>query len=416
MAKSNYMTTIAIDTNRSAIHFYSMVGNDKSSITHNIKSYAGTKLDESFFERFKDAVKEFSANTPSESIRKVSVILPDSAVLTDTVKIPTVKGSAQTQKMLDTTLGSLYRNYKDLHIIAQMADQNKQYSTIGIAAVQNRIVSSIYSACSENKLLVDTLSFAAASSVAAATLFNSKLKNASYVFLDVKDIYSRFVFVVDGKVMGFYTLPFGLEFLRKPKIVREDALFDHSYAELVVLNARERAKSKKLTVMDYDMGSPQDAWGESSGGRDLTENYDADADPDVDLDEDAGYEEAVVEKNEKRKLFSKKSSRNLPKFMLREAPDTQEGIIYENFRVFVKWALTLIHSNEKITEIGKPQFVCVNLPTELSRVVDVVNRESSENGITFTHLHGVGDSTVISRNLELYGGLFPSQINSANRL
>ena len=58
MAKSNYMTTIAIDTNRSAIHFYSMVGNDKSSITHNIKSYAGVKLDENFFDKFKDAVKE----------------------------------------------------------------------------------------------------------------------------------------------------------------------------------------------------------------------------------------------------------------------------------------------------------------------------------------------------------------------
>lgn len=409
MAKSNYMTTIAIDTNRSAIHFYSMVGNDKSSITHNIKSYAGVKLDENFFDKFKDAVKDFAANTPSESIRKVTVILPDSAVLTDTVRIPTVKGSAQTQKMLDTTLGGLYRNYKDLHIIAQMADQNKQYSTIGIAAVQNSIVSSIYSACSENKLLVDTLSFASASSVAAATLFNPKLKNASYVFLDVKDVYSRFVFVVGGKVMGFYTLPFGVEFLRNPKVVREDALFDHSYAELTVLNARERAKSKKLTVMGSD--SYQEAWDQYSDNRDdLSENYDPEGD-----EEDAPEEVVPEKEGHNLKIFSRKSQRNLPKFMLREIPETKDGIAYENFRVFMKWALTLIHSNEKITEIDKPRFVCVNLPEDLSFVVDVANKESSENGITFTHLNGVADLPIVCKNLELYGGLFPSQINSANR-
>ncbi len=410
MAKSNYMTTIAIDTNRSAIHFYSMVGNDKNSITHNIKSYAGVKLDENFFERFKDAVKDFAANTPSESIRKVTVILPDSAVLTDTIKIPTVKGSAQTQKMLDTTLGGLYRNYKDLHIIAQMADQNKQYSTIGIAAVQNSIVSSVYSACSENKLLVDTLSFASASSVAGAMSFNPKLKNASYVFLDIKDIYSRFVFVVDGKVMGFYTLPFGLEFLRKPRVVREDILFDHSYGELVVLNAREKAKSKKLTVM---------AFGEASS-RSSQEEYSAD--DEIDADEELVSEEAVVEEvtvnnnGQTQKLFVRKGPRNLPKFMLREIPETQEGIAYENFRVFVKWALTLIHSNEKITELGKPQFVCVNLPADLSYVIDMTNQESGENGITFNRLSASSDNRIISENLELYGGLFPNQINSANKL
>lgn len=410
MAKSNYMTTIAIDTNRSAIHFYSMVGNDKSSITHNIKSYAGVKLDENFFEKFKNTVRDFAVNTPSESIRKVTVILPDSAVLTDTIKIPTVKGASQTQKMLDVTLGGLYRNYKDLHIVAQLASQNKQYSTIGIAAVQNSIVSSIYSACSENKLLVDTLSFASASSVAAATLFNPKLKNASYVFLDVKDVYSRFVFVVGGKVMGSYTLPFGLEFLKMPKVVREDALFDHSYAELVVLNARERAQSKKLTVMESGDGSYQAAWDQYSDSRDYDENYDPDIEEDV-------AEEADADKSSHHiKLFAKKHSRSLPKFMLRDVPETQAGIACENFRVFVKWALTLIHNNEKITEIDKPQFVCVNLPAGLSFVIDEANRESGENGISFTHLNNVSDLAVISQNLELYGGLFPGQINSANKL
>jgi hypothetical protein len=275
MAKSNYTTTIAIDTNRSAFHFYSMQGNDKKSIIHNTKSYTETKLDESYFGSFKQAVKEFAESTPSDSIRKVSVILPDSAILTDMIQVPTVKGSAQTQKMLDVALGNLYRNYKDLHIVAQLAEQNKQSSTIGITAVQNSIVSAVYSACSENKLLVDSLSFSSAAAIAAATHFNSKLKNASYVFLDIKDTYSRFIFVVDGKVMGFYTLPFGMDFLRKPQVVREETLFNHDYAELVVLNAREKAKSQKLTVADFGADGNVDAADENALAQDQVGEEDA---------------------------------------------------------------------------------------------------------------------------------------------
>ena len=105
MAKLNYSTTIAIDAEHSALHFYSMLGNDKSTITHHIKSYAGGQFDENFFKKFKEAVKEFAESTPSETVRKVTVILPDNAVLTDTVRIPAMKGIGQTKKTLDITLG-----------------------------------------------------------------------------------------------------------------------------------------------------------------------------------------------------------------------------------------------------------------------------------------------------------------------
>ena len=401
MARANYTTAIAIDTNNSVFHFYSMLGNDKKSITHTVKSFAAKKMDESFFEKFKEALKEFTANTPSEAVRKVSIILPDSAVLTDTIKMPTVKGTAQMQKMLDVTLGGLYHNYKDLQILAHMADQNKQYSTIAITAVQKQIVSSIFAACAENKLLVDTLSFACASAVGGALALYPKLKNTSYLFLDVKDIYSRFAFVVDGKVMGYYTLPFGLEFLRKPKITQEDVLFEHSYAELTVLNARERAKAKKLTVLGLadDAASTQNAEQNLEMGE---------LDTELALASESTPAPGV-------KLFARKSPRNLPKFMQREIPETEEGIAFENFRVFMKWALTLIHGNESITELGAPQFVCVNLPSDLAFVIDKANEEAEENGISFLRLPTGDESLPIASNLELYGGLVPQYINATNK-
>ena len=126
MKKTNFSATIAIDTARSAFHFYSMIGGDKTTITHQVKNYAGAQFDADFFTRFKAAVREFAHQTPSDTVRKVTVVLPDNAVMIDTVRIPTIKGSNQMNKALDTALRGLFRNYDDLHVIAYVADQNKQ--------------------------------------------------------------------------------------------------------------------------------------------------------------------------------------------------------------------------------------------------------------------------------------------------
>ncbi len=418
MQKQNYLTTIAIDTERSAFHFYSMIGNDKSTIAHYIKSYANGQLNDDFFAKFKDAVRTFAENTPSETVRKVTVILPDNAVFTDTVRIPTMKGIGQTKNMLDITLGGLYRNYKDLRIVSHVAAQNKQYSTFAIAGVQKNIISSIYAACSENKLLVDTLTYTSSASVGGAVLINSKLKNSSYLFLDIKDVYSRFVFVSNGKTVGFYTLPFGLEFLRRPRVTQEDMLFDHSYAELAVLNARERAKSKRLTVMALS-GETSDS-AANIEGEEPTETAqklitDVDEAQDIETVAEEGAETETVETvipQVNQKIFTRKSPRKLPKFMQREIPETADGIAYENFRVFVKWALTLLNGNERLTELGKPEFVCVNLPSDLVSVLDMANQESEESGISFIRLTGSDEDAEVLSNLELYGGLFPKQIAS----
>lgn len=423
MEKQNYSTTIAIDAERSVIHFYSMIDNDKSTITHYVKGYVGGKLDEHFFNRFREVVKEFAEDTPSETVRKVTVILPDNAVLTDIIRIPTMKGFGQTKKTLDITLGGLYKNYKELHVASHIAKQNKQYTTYAIAAVQKEIATAIYGACSENKLLVDTLTFASSASISGAIALNSKLKNTSYLFLDVKDVYSRFVFVANGRAVGFYTLPFGLEFLRKQKVKQEDMLFDHSYAELTVLNAREKAKSKKLTVMALGgefSDVVMDIEDEFEDFAEDMENTEQVADEEtVEIDKEIIAEEESESEVEEiiplrpqvnQKIFTRKAPRRLPKFMQREIPETKEGILYENFRIFVKWALTLIEGNKKITELGKPDFVYVNLPDDLEGVVDMVNEHVEENEIAFINLQSAEEELEILSNLELYGGLFPKQV------
>ena len=409
MAKSNYSTTVAIDAEHSAFHFYSM---HTGNIIHSIKNYGGTLFDTDFFNKFKLAIKNFVTENPADGVRKISAIIPDSAVLTDTVKIPNMKGWGQTKKTLDVTLNSLYRNYSELRLVSSAIAQNKQYTTYSIAAVQKRIASAVYTACSENKMLVDTLTYAANATVSGVVQLNPKLKNASYLFLDLKDTYARFVFVVNGRAVGSYSLPFGLEFLRKPEVVPEDMLFDHTLAELTVLNAREIAKSKKLTILAPDaMLEDEETDAEETAAED--ENTESDGAEDAEL---AAMAEAVdTGKQPIPKLFKKKA-RKLPKFMQREIPESAEGILYENFRIFEKWALTLIEGNEKLTELGKPEFVCVNIPEDIAPVLGKVNEENAGSGISFTALsHGNADSTVTA-NLELYGGLFPKTIGATGKL
>ncbi|MBQ2944982.1 MAG: hypothetical protein IJD95_00260 [Clostridia bacterium] len=404
MAELNYSTTISIDLENSVFNFYSMVDD---SIEHFVKGFPNGPLNDEFFEKFKLSVKTYAEKKPSEKIQKITVVLPDSAVLTDLVKIPTMKDRSQTKKMLDIALNGLYRNYEDLHITNYLAYSNKQYSTFAVSAVQKKIAAAIYSACSENKMLVETLTNTSSATIGGAVLINPKLKNKTYLFLDIKEVTSRFIFVVNGKAVGSYTLPFGLEFLNKSKVVQEDMLFDHSFAELAVLNARERAKAKKLTVMSVDSET-----GESD------EDFDAEK-PNTEifpgLEGTFPTEAVAAEIPSDLKLFTRKAPRKLPKFMQREIPETEEDILYENFRIFVKWALTLIQENEKLTEIGKPEFVCVNMPRNMVTVLDRVNEEESENGIEFTYLPFNVTGRPIRYNLELYGGLSPKQINSAGK-
>lgn len=417
--KPSYATSIEIDATHSAFHFYTMTSGDRATAVHTVKNFTGPLFDQEFFNKFKLAVKEFVTDNPAEGIRKVTVILPDVAVLTDTVKLPTMRGFGQTKKNLSMALGGLYQNIADLRVVSYEAMQNRQYTVYSVLAVQEYIISSIYAACSENRLLVDTLTLASGAAVCGATVLNAKLKGASYLFLDVKDTASAFAFVANGKMTGYYTLPFGYEFLQKQKVTAEDMLFDHSHAELAVLNAKERAKSKKLTVMALDTPSDDEDLDaeESADFADAKRAEDAVAlavsqPAEADSEEEQAPVPEIGVSQKPAKIFARKSPRKLPKFMQRPHPETEEEILYENFRVFVKWALTLIASNEKLTEIGKPEFVCVNMPLALASILDKVNEEQSENGIPFLRLSVEESAASVTEILSLFGGLFPKHMTA----
>ena len=427
-----YMTVLSIDTRRGALHYYNVLGDKIDSVVHNVQNYAGAAFDEDFFKKFTDAVAKFVANEPSEVVRKVAFIVPDEIVALDNVRLPMLRSQKLIQNSLNTKLSDIYINRDKLTIRTFMAEKNRQYCTYNVAAIQDRILQSIYSACSENKLLADVLTYASASTVTAVSTLNPKWKNENYLFLDIKDVYSRFIFVAGGRCVGFYPLPFGLEFLSAKKYVQEDMLFDHTMAELTVLNARERAKSKKLSVLDdTPIGDMTESvnldamlvtnndWDDEDETEAPTqaEATPAKAAPAEDeaaaAEADSTVETAPVTNAPKVKIMSKKTPRKLPMFMQRPIPETEDGITQENFRVFVKWALALIQNNQKLTDFGAPKFVCVNLPKNFQFVIDGVNEEEKENGLPFVRFSFADDNEDLAQNLELFGGLYGNNWHSS---
>ena len=235
--------------------------------------------------------------------------------------------------------------------------------------------------------------------VNGAFALNAKLKNGTFLLLDIKETASRFAFVNKGRTVGSYALPFGYSMLYKSRLAAEDLLFDHAGGELLVLNAKEKAKAKQLTMMGEEVLADEDA-------QDLEQVMQpAGESEDSDLFGSNPYGDG------------KKTGRKLPKFMLRDAPTDRDGFVFENFRIFMKWTLDLIARNSDITAQGTIDTVYVNIPRAFNFLYDMVNGEAAENKVKFAPLltgASFDASAACARDLELFGGFYVRQYNKIN--
>jgi len=168
--------------------------------------------------------------------------------------------------------------------------------------------------------------------------------------------------------------------MRELDLVAEDILFDHRASELLVLNAKERARSKQLTTDDIATPESQDF--SASAGLSDGNRY--------------------------------KTARKLPKFIKRPIPQTKEEYIYENFRIIVKWVLELLVNNSDITSLAKLDTVYVNMPDEYGFLFDIVNKNIGNKSLTWVPLLPEGTDISIAENIELYGGFFLEKYNGVN--
>lgn len=412
--KISLESVIGIDTDREIIHFYSMESGNKDSINYHMQGYKAKPFSPEFYDKISSVLGQYREDHPDHTMQKVSVVLCDSAVLTDTVNLPLINKKAM-DSSLAASLSNLYGNSSDLKFNRILALQSKNIATYAISAVRKDILHHIQKACAANQVGIDTITYWSNSTTNAALALNPKLRSESFIILDIKEEFAKIIFVARGKTLGFYTLPFGYKSLYKTRVTPEDLLFDHSSAELIVLNAKERAKAKAVTMAEEELhileGDPDAV---------VDEEDDDEIEPFIrpknNDDEEDEEEDEIFEEEDEQEFITrrKKSSRKLPKFMLRPTPTNREGYMYENFRAFIKWTLEFISGNPGLVALGAPSAVYVNMPEEYSFLYDMTNLEEEDNGLPFMPLFTEEQPDVVKKNLELYGGFFTKQFNGFN--
>ena len=410
-------TVIGIDTDREIVQIYSKKSGKKNAISLVTHSYKARPFTSDFYDKLGAIVAQFRQDHPEHKLSRASVVLSDSTVLTDTVQLPIINKKAL-DGSVDATLSNLY-NSSDLKFNRVLATQTKQNATYAVSGMRKDMLLNVQKALSAQQVGVTNVTYSSSAATNAAMALNPKLKNGSFIILDIKEEYSKVIFVVKGKTVGFYHLPFGHKILYKTRVMPEDLLFDHPYAELIVLNAKERAKAKALTMADAEeetaaleedavVVEEDDDWAEILPPRPNKQDEDEDEEFDAELMAEEESEGEFISRGRK------KTPRKLPKFMLRPIPTNREDFMYENFRLFVKWTLELIASNQNIINLGPPEAVYVNMPDEYYFLYEKVNLEVEDNGVRFMPLLVGEKREIIRKNLELYGGFYTKQYNKLN--
>ena len=402
---STLKSVIAIDGDTSTIHFFASDKEAKGAFNHNTVVYNAPIFSDEFFDALKNSVKVYREKSTGNSL-PTALILPDSAFFTDVIKIPTIQRRALSAS-LDYATNTIYKNSKELKLNTYLLAQNKINTSFGLVGVKKSLLNKIVSIVESQGISVAQTTFASASMLKGALALNQKLKNINCILVDVKDKITRFAYSVSGKAVGYYSLPFGYSSFSETAINSEPALFDHLAADLLVLNAKEKARKKRLTTLDE------------------VESDDADDESTVDSqnedlqDEDATIEqddEVAVTDNGVQKVGAlfKRVNRKLPKFMQRPEPQSKEQFVYENFRPILKYTLELVENNYELTSIVPPKTVYVNLPSRYQFLFEQINAECEGNTpLKFVPLV-TSDKKDVLDNLELYGGFYIKRFKNQN--
>ncbi len=400
--KPNISTVIEVLPDDDEIIFCSMNDENHASFQTESKKCKDILFSEEFFATFKALLAEYISAHPSASSSGIVIVLPNRAVALDTVNVPTLRKKVS-DKSLDAAISDLYRNIDDLNTKYAQIAQNRQYTTYSLSLIKSSIIESFGTIFSEAKLSAPIITYSNNALSYAATALNAKIRNSTALILDIKPNSAEFSFITAGVTAGFYSLPFGYTIMEHSRLAAEDMLFDHSHAELLVLNAKEKAKAKQLTMMQNDATEAANEMQDENGEEAEEETQDV-----------FSAQNAAMQNDTTVKVLPKKQPRKLPQYMLRPEPHGEEEYAYENFRLFVKWALNLIQANKKNILTEKLEAVYINMPEKYDFLYDMVNEEKDKNGVKFTSLELKNIPKSILLNLEAFGGFYVSKSEKIN--
>lgn len=414
-----------------------------------------------FFAEAQTLLQEYFVKKPSLLNLPAYVSLPNQAVGFETFNLPNMPRSKMAQA-LDTELANLYEGLqKSKKINRFQLAQNKQYTTFGTIYFDKKLIAGIYRLLTDVKVFPKDTTYSGNALMNCVYGFAPKLRGKSFVFADVHLDYTEIAVSSKGKTLGVAVIPHGTSIIKTDKVELEYMQTNHEVGEIAVINAKESARAKALTLSDVDPsvipeGATIDDYavdgaeqaGEYSGTAaaaqenaqgteenvkvseevktdSVSENVPADItagnaeSPDKATDEDFYESEEEEQKRlaelaktklKKVKVYRKMPKR-YPKFMVRELPETEEGFQYENWRIIMKWILLYARQAELSEYTASPEFILVNMPEELYPLLDKANEEQ-DKGLKFRPFTATDKiSAEIKGNLNLYGCLFAKNFN-----
>ena len=466
-SKTALNIVVGIDTIYKQIRFMRIFGVEFKDAVFQDYPYTNAILSDEFNEEFKNIFVEYFKTLPASHSLACYLVLPDNLVGMDNIALPSMQ-KAKLFSSLNTHLAKEYKQFRELRFNRYIAGKNRQYVVFYLTSIRKSYLASLYKSMAVNKLFVKSCSYSGNCAVNSVLQFDPSYRRKSFILFDVKADYTHVSVCINGKTAGVTNFKLGTMHLPDDKVLQENMLYDHDVADLAIINAKEKARMKMLTVTgddeedtslenvadiveaqlheginlnakDMQEHTADEQDGDFSQERDdiaseskqidsatfsqvLKENVAPDVNP-IDAVTDniilQDPEEALVGTEtviqdelvaaKKKKIFARKMPKRLPKFMLRETPETPEGFIYENFRMFIKWAL-LYNSQLKQKEyLPKIDTVLINIDEKYQSAIDKANTEEEASELKFVRLENLGPN--INAHLDLVGALYGGVFN-----
>lgn len=346
-------------------------------------------------------------------------ILPHSFYGVDFVTLPAIKKVKA--ESFRTELRSMYKNYDDLVFLSSDLYTGKSSVTYRVAFAPKQVLTGIKNIFSKINVTVDRFLPFGAAVIEGAAKLNSALRRTPCLVLDMEEKYSYLAAYGKDTLIGGMEIPFGVEALSDVRVMSERMLYQHDSAELLVINARERAKSTKLTMainleeakIDDSVLSDEDEIPENPELPDLTRSgeekapaVETEADEFDDEDDETGRPEQAAAPS--IKTLRKSLVRQLPKFMQREVPTTPGGFVVENFRLFEKRILLIARDMALNEYFPRMEAVYLSVPQRYAFLAEEMNKANPT--IKWSHLKNIGsgvDDLPMSGAMNLGSGKMP---------
>lgn len=396
-------------------------------------------LSEGFFAELQEILKLYAAGLSSEKQVYCHLVVPDCMTTMDAVTIPQM-GAKKREVALEGVLNNLLADIKQYELKRYLYSTKSKIFVYTYAFVAQKGFSELNKALGENKLSAKFTTFESCSRLNGVLHLRPAFKKKDFLFMDIQEDSTDVIVCLRGRVFAFTRLQLGRKHLSRTEMLQENMLYNHDVANLAILNAQEKAKSKKLTVsekgseesleavaddviqqlqqgvnLNAEEISKEEKKEEQARGlefavKSLAEPAAEDEEEEVEEESESEEEETEEAHGPRQKVFKRMTPKRLPKFMLRPEPTDEQGYVYENFRMFIKWAI-LYQKWLKDSEYVEALDCClVNLPKEYEFLMDRANNGEDKSEISFELLGEVGEKDV-SDCLDMVGVLYAGMYN-----